>query len=580
MENFNNSNELIYDVAIVGLGPTGLTLAHILGKRGLNIIVLEKEPVFYGNARAVYTDDECLRVFQAAGVADDVHKDMMFDIPVQFTYEDGAPIGQYTPTGTPNGWPVVNFLYQPYLETKLSEKLGHYDNVRILRGREFRSLVQDQEGVTVYHVASEGTAYGQKLENPKPKELEDEQSIRASFVVGCDGGRSKVREFLNIKLKGKNFPEPWLVVDLRQKNLELGLRHLPYFNFYCDPNGPVVSCPQPDGYHRFEFRLKAGTSKEYMERPETIRMLLSKHVNPDHFEIKRRLVYTFNGLVAEKWREGRVLLAGDAAHMTPQFMGQGMSSGIRDAFNLGWKLIEVIGGRAEERLLDTYQSERYFHAKAMIQVSTILKDLVSLENKVLAVLRNSILRIIKTIPSLYRILQEGKFKPKPKYKKGKYFGLPRNSANLHAGTLIPQPDLQIMDGTIRKMDQIIGNSFALIGQGNDPREGLSDKSLSFLNSLGTKYIAIYEKGRRPQGIRGVGRDFDPDLNEVEDVYSLLKPWFDEAGYKKNALVLLRPDKFVFGMAKLSGDNLVEELKRQLGISTAVHNTKGKSFVGV
>ncbi|TGJ99530.1 bifunctional 3-(3-hydroxy-phenyl)propionate/3-hydroxycinnamic acid hydroxylase [Leptospira semungkisensis] len=580
MESLSISGQENYDVAIIGLGPAGLTLAHILGKKGLNVIVLEKEPVFYGNARAVYTDDECLRAFQAAGVADDLHKDMMFDIPVQFTFEDGRPIGQYIPTGTPNGWPIVNFLYQPYLETKLSEKLGQYDNVRIFRGREFRSLVQDKEGVTIFHIASEGTAYGQKAENPKPKEDEDEQSLRATYVVGCDGGRSKVREILNVKLKGKNFPEPWLVVDLRQKNMELGLRHLPYFNFYCDPNGPVVSCPQPDGYHRFEFRLKTGISKEYMERPETIRMLLSKHVNPDLFEIKRRLVYTFNGLVAEKWREGRVLLAGDAAHMTPQFMGQGMSSGIRDAFNLGWKLIEVLGGRASDRLLDTYQSERYFHAKSMIQISTILKDVVSLENRFLAALRDTFLMVIKSIPSLYSIFQEGKFKPKPKYKNGMYFGLPRNSTNRHAGTLIPQPELQILDGTNRKMDQIIGNSYAIIGQGIDPREYLSDKSLSFLNSIGTKYITIYEKGKRPQGIRGVARDFDSDLSEVEDIYSLLKPWFREAGYKKNGVVLLRPDKFVFGMARSNGDSLVTELERQLDIKSVSLPSKVKPFARI
>ncbi|TGJ98376.1 bifunctional 3-(3-hydroxy-phenyl)propionate/3-hydroxycinnamic acid hydroxylase [Leptospira langatensis] len=580
MESLNRSDEPLYDVAIIGLGPAGLTLSHILGRRGLKVIVIEKEPVFYGNARAVYTDDECLRIFQAAGVADDVHKDMMFDIPVQFTYEDGTPIGQYIPTGTPNGWPIVNFLYQPYLETKLSEKLGKYDHVKILRGREFRSLTQDEEGVTVYHIASEGTGYGQKQENPKPKEEEDERSIRASFVVGCDGGRSKVREFLNVKLKGKNFPEPWLVVDLRQKNLELGLRHLPYFNFYCDPNGPVVSCPQPDGHHRFEFRLKTGTSKEYMERPDTIRKLLSKHVNPDHFEIKRRLVYTFNGLVADRWKEGRVLLAGDAAHMTPQFMGQGMSSGIRDAFNLGWKLIEVIHGRAGERLLETYQTERYFHAKEMIQISTILKDVVSLENKFLAAMRDGFLRAVRLIPSVYKIFQEGKFKPKPKYKQGKYFGIPRNSSNRHAGTLMPQPDLQIMDGTNRKMDQIAGDSYALIGQGIDPRKGLSEKSLSFLNSLGTKYITIYEKGKRPQGIRGVVRDFDPGLNEVEDIYSLLKPWFKEAGYKKNGVVLLRPDKFVFGMAKSNSNKLVEELERQLDRRPVHRAAQVRSFVQV
>lgn len=580
MEKFNRSNEAVYDVAIVGLGPTGLTLAHILGKKGLRVVILEKEPIFYGNARAVYTDDECLRVFQSAGVAEDLHKDMMFDIPVQFTREDGTPIGQYAPTGTPNGWPIVNFLYQPYLETKLSESLSRYPDVKILRGREFRSLTQDQEGVTVYHISSDGTGYGQRPENPKPRDQEDERSVRALFAVGCDGGRSKVREFLNIKLKGKNFPEPWLVVDLKQKNMELGLRHLPYFNFYCDPNGPVVSCPQPDGYHRFEFRLKAGTSKEYMERPDTIRMLLSKHVNPDHFEVKRRLVYTFNGLVADQWRVRRVLLAGDAAHMTPQFMGQGMSSGIRDAYNLGWKLIEVISGRAGEKLLDTYQSERYFHAKEMILISTLLKDVVSLENKFLAALRDVLFKAVKMIPSLYNILREGKFKPKLVYKKGTYFGLPRNSSNLHAGTLMPQPDLQIFDGSIGKMDEIVGNSYALIGQGIDPRKGLSDASLSFLNSLGTKYITIYEKGKRPQGIRGVTRDFDPNLSEVEDVYGLLKPWFRKAGYKRSGIVLLRPDKFVFGMAKGSGEALINELERRLDLKPVISNIKTRELAKV
>ncbi|EPG73250.1 putative 3-(3-hydroxy-phenyl)propionate/3-hydroxycinnamic acid hydroxylase [Leptospira fainei serovar Hurstbridge str. BUT 6] len=580
MENSNNLKEILYDVAIIGLGPVGLTLAHILGKKGLNVIVLEKEPVFYGNARAVYTDDECLRIFQAAGVVEEVYKDMMYDIPVQFTKGNGTPIVQYTPTSTPYGWPIINFFYQPYLETKLAEKLQKYPNVTILRGREFQSLDQDSVGVNVYHIASEGSAYGQKVENPKSKDQEDRQIARASFVVGCDGGRSKVRDFLNIKLTGKSFPEPWLVVDLKQKNVELGLRHLPYFNFFCDPNGPVVSCPQPDGYHRFEFRLKAGTTKEFMEKPETVRMLLSRYVNPDLFEVKRRLVYTFNGLVADKWRDSRVFLAGDAAHMTPQFMGQGMSSGVRDAFNLGWKLIEVLGGRAGSKFLDTYQNERYDHAKAMIQVSVQLKDVVSLQNRFLAAIRDWLLRLIKIIPSLYDIFREGKFKPKPKYKNGTYFGLPRNSENRHAGTPMPQPDLQIMDCRIKKMDDIIGSSYALIGQGIDPREYLSEKSLSFLNSLGTKYLTIYEKGKRPQGLKELNRNLDPNLDEVEDIYGLLKPWFRKAGYNKNALILLRPDKFVFGMTKGSGDKLVQELELRLDLSSVISPEKAKKLVSV
>ena len=143
-------------------------------------------------------------------------------------------------------------------------------------------------------------------------------------------------------MAGKSFPEPWLVVDIKAKEGEDCFRHMPYFNFHCDPKQPTVSCPQPNGHHRFEFLLMPGQTKEQMEDPATVRSLLARHVDVDKVEVLRRLVYTFNALVAERWREGRVLLAGDAAHMTPQFMGQGMSSGVRDAHNLAWKLDAVL----------------------------------------------------------------------------------------------------------------------------------------------------------------------------------------------------------------------------------------------
>ena len=207
---------------------------------------------------------------------------------------------------------------------------------------------------------------------------------RAQWLVACDGGRSGVRAKLGIKMAGKSFPEPWLVVDIKAKEGEDSFRHMPYFNFHCDPKQPTVSCPQPNGHHRFEFLLMPGQTRDEMEDPATVRRLLAQYVEVDKVEVLRRLVYTFNALVAERWRDGRVLLAGDAAHMTPQFMGQGMSSGVRDAHNLAWKLDAVLRKGADPKLIDTYQSERKPHAKEMIDISVRMKDFVSVANPILA----------------------------------------------------------------------------------------------------------------------------------------------------------------------------------------------------
>ena len=327
--------DVMTDVVIAGLGPTGLVLAHMLGKRGHQVVVLEREPVFYGNARAVYTDDECMRIFQSIDMAEELQEDMLLETPVQLARPDGSVIAQYFPLKRPFGWPVVNFFYQPYLETSLTNALARYPNVQIRRGRELVNFEQDQNGVIVIHQATQQYRFSDETDVKAQADGElDMQQLRARYLVGADGGRSTVRAKLGIEMTGKNFPEPWLVVDLKQKDRNKGLRHLPYFNFVVDPDLPVVSCVQPDGFHRFEFMLKKGQTKEYMEQDSTVHALLSKYVNPDDFEVKRKLVYTFNALVANQWRDRRVLLAGDAAHMTPQFMGQGASSGIRDGYNL------------------------------------------------------------------------------------------------------------------------------------------------------------------------------------------------------------------------------------------------------
>lgn len=569
-----------FDVIISGLGPTGLVLAHILAKYGHQVVVLEREPVFYGNARAVYTDDECMRIFQSIGMADELQKDMLVDTPVQLIRPNGTVIAQYKPLKRPLGWPVVNFYYQPYLETTLSNGLAKYPNVKILRGRELINFIQSTNHVTVIHQATQ--VYRFSDESDVKTELQDEKDIQqltARYLVGADGGRSTVRAKLGIEMSGKNFPEPWLVVDLKQKDRSRGLRHLPYFNFVVDPDLPVVSCVQPDGFHRFEFMLKKGQTKEFMEQPETVHMLLSKYVNPDDFEVKRKLVYTFNALVANQWRDKRVLLAGDAAHMTPQFMGQGASSGIRDAGNLGWKLSAVLHGKAGEKILDSYESERRDHAKAMIQGSVLLKDLVSMTNPLAGKIRDGVIKSVLATPKLKEWGQEGGFKPKPIYTKGQYLGLPRKHRLSPEGSLSPQPTVRVFDGRCVLLDDLIGENYALIGLSIDPTVNLSKQSIQVLKQIGCKLMIMYPYSLRPQG--QVIRDLNPDVIEVEDIYGGMVDWFAKTCKSSQPIALLRPDKFTFAVVTEDEINAaIQQLKHQLDLINSQRNAQLNDLVSV
>jgi len=531
-----------YDVVVAGLGPTGLTLAHLLGRRGLSALVLEREPEFYGNARAVYTDDEALRVFQTAGVADDIHADMNVDSAVQWVKANGDLLIQFRETQRPLWWPVVNFLYQPYLETRLESLLARYPHVEVRRGREVVDFTQDETGVTVTHSAATGSAYG-KRDNAVDETATE--TVRASYLVGADGGRSVVRTRLGIEMTGKSFPERWLVVDLKAKDGADAFRHLPYFDFVCNPEMPTVSCPQPGGHHRFEFALTEDDDRDHFESDETVRRLLGQYVDVDEVEVKRRLVYTFNALVADRWRDGRVLLAGDAAHMTPQFVGQGMNAGVRDADNLSWKLAAVLQHGADPTLLDSYESERRPHAKAMIDFSVFNKSLVSIKNPVGATARNAAMWTSLHVPGLAGWVRQAGMKPKPRLKKDAYVGLPRGFRGVE-GTLAPQPVVRQYDGRPTRLDDAIGTGWAVIGIGVDPREALGT-GLARWEQVAATFATVYAAGTRPQGEIGDGRR-RAGLVDLEDSTGELARWLRKAGARRGTVVVLRPDKYVFGVS--------------------------------
>lgn len=559
----NANFEFDADVIISGLGPTGLTLANVLGKRGVKVIVLEREPEYYGNARAVYTDDECMRIFQSFGLADELEKEMLMAIPFQFLLEDGSTLGQYYPQRKPFGWSIGNLFYQPYLETSLMNGLDRFDNVEVRRGCEMTDFVQDDNSVEVSYIKSSGTAYG--AENSKAQtDQQDAESIKAKYFVACDGGRSETRAKLGIEMSGKSFPEPWLVVDIKVNEGEDCLHHIPYFTFYCTPECPTVSCPQPDGHHRFEFMLTKGQTKEYMEDPATVRKLISRYVDPDKVTVLRRLVYTFNALMADDWREKRVFLAGDAAHMTPQFIGQGMNSGVRDAYNIGWKLAHVIQGKADASLLDSYQSERKDNAQSMINIAIMMKNMVSLKNPVLASIRNVLGKAFLKFNVFQNLMQKMRFKASSSFIPGKYLGQQRKGLRGVEGRLMPQPVIRATNGRQPLFDDISGDEYCLIGLGQDPRLDLSASNIEKLEALGTKFIAVYDYADRPQAKPGVPTANPAGLIEVEDMSTTFIKWFKRSG-RSTKVALVRPDNYVFATAKQNTSNaLVDDFLQKLG----------------
>jgi 3-(3-hydroxy-phenyl)propionate hydroxylase len=305
-----------------------------------------------------------------------------------------------------------------------------------------------------------------------------------------------------------------------------------------------------------------------MEDPATVRALVSRHVDYDKVEVLRQLVYTFNALVAERWRMGRVLLAGDAAHMTPQFMGQGMSSGVRDAHNLAWKLDAVLRGHADPSLIDSYEAERKPHAKDMIDVSVRMKEFVSQPNPVKAALRNALVALLLKMPRLGDYIREARWKPPPTYPNGVYFGLSRTRRNGAEGRPIPQPQVRTFGGRRALLDVVLGDNFALVGYGVDPRATLAAHTIGRLESLNARFVVLYPYGGRPQG-SGVSPTSPVGLIEIEDLSGEALAWFRKAGARPGHVALVRPDKFVYAMCPAAGiaEAVTHALRCLGGVST-------------
>jgi len=481
----------VYDVAIVGLGPTGATLANLLGAAGRSVLVVEKERDIFPLPRAIHYDGEVLRIFQAAGLREPV---LAISRPgthgMHFVNAAGQTLlirGGTAALG-PHGGANNYYFHQPDLEAVLRDGLARFPNVHVRLGTALSAIDVDSEGATLH--GSQGGDGGSF-------------EARAHWVVGCDGARSPVRQHMGSPMVDLGLRQPWLVFDVvLTEPVDLP----PHTVQHCDPRRPMTYCNVVGNRRRWEIMVLPGDDREALVQPENLWKLVASWVRPDQARLERAAIYTFHSVIAEGWRQGRLLLAGDACHQTPPFLGQGMCAGIRDAANLAWKLDAVLAGRAPEALLDTYESERKPHVRALIELAVRLGGIIQTTDPAAAAERDA--RFASGEPEVFEL-------PPQLLGAGAFDSLQQDLA----GRPFPQP--RLTDG--RLLDELLGGRSAVIGQ----------RELLAAAAPGTA-----ERWARSQAL--VIDEPDPPLAD----------WLrsHQAG-----AVILRPDRYIVGVARTGSE---------------------------
>ena len=468
------------DVLIIGAGPVGVTLALLLAREGLSVIAADKSDGIYPLPRAAHIDHEIVRVLQAVGAADAVMASSRVASRYDFLTATGEVLLSFDSTGarTSSGWPPSNMIHQPSLEAALRGQLASAETAGLRSLWTLTGLENSGDGVTA------------AFSTP-----ERERTVRARYLVGCDGARSTVRELAGIGLDDLQFDEPWLVID----TIVHDPSRLPDLNLQiCDPARPTTCVQMGAGRHRWEFMMLPGETAEMVSEPAFIAGLLKPWNVEGAVSLERAAVYRFHALVAKDWRRGRVFLAGDAAHQTPPFAGQGLCAGLRDAANLAWKLGAVARGQADEALLDSYQIEREPHVRSFIDLALMMGRTVCITDPAAAAARDAAMLAQRA---------EGKSPSQP-------LGAPPLTGGClvagspGAGEVFPQP--WTADGA--RLDDVAGGGAWLISRSDPgPREGV--KSL---------WLAC--------------ASLQPFAGDIAS-------WLDKHGAEA---VMVRPDRYVFG----------------------------------
>lgn len=531
----SQTNTYSADVIVLGAGPVGLTMANGLGLAGLKVKVIEQLDQLIDYPRAIGIDDESLRTMQSIGLINKVLPHTTPDHAMRFLTPSGRCFADIQPKTREFGFPRRNAFVQPYVDAELLEGLERFDDVEVLFSRQLQSFKQTEDQVEV------------QIQN-KDKTIE---YITAKYLVACDGGNSYVRRMLNIPFEGKTAPNQWIVVDIANDPLAT-----PHIYLCCDPVRPYVSAALPHGIRRFEFMVMPGETQEQLSQPENMAKLLSKVLpNTENIDVIRNRVYTHNARIASRFKEGRILLAGDAAHIMPVWQGQGYNSGMRDAFNLSWKLAMVVQGKVDAKVLDSYQEERHDHAKAMIDLSVTAGHVLAPPKKWQGTARDAISYVLNYIKPVKQYLLEMRFKPMPQYKSGILVGQVNKTSPI--GKMFIQPKMQDSTGQVKLLDDFIGQGFAIIAWGVDPTWGLTPTSIQKWKALGVKFIKVVP----PEQLKTDAHD--DEILTLGDTEHAIREWFGRTQY---SMAFLRPDKFVAGLCiPQTSEELSQKLFDKLGV---------------
>ena len=469
--------------------------------------------------RAVSIDDESLRTMQAAGIVAEV---MAETVPYGSHYYSarGRCFAKVEPTERPFGFPRRNAFRQPILERQLRAALGRFPHVTALFRHDLLSFAQSSVGVSLRARNAEGVGV----------------DIACDYLVACDGASSQVRRQLGIGMSGSSFSERWLIVDL-----ENSPSASPHTKVFSDPKRPCIALPGPDDTRRYEFMLHAHERDADLLASDMVKQLLETHEAAPQSRIVRSVVYTFHARLADRWAQGRVFLAGDAAHLMPPFAGQGMNSGLRDANNLAWKLAAVTRGRLGPGLLASYQPERRDHAGSMIEFALKMGRVLAPPSARAAFMTEYGFRALALIPGARDYIAQMKFKPPPRFEQG--FIVPdfEGSRRTLVGRLFPQPRVTTQDGGEVLLDDALGPGFAILVRSRRAGTVMPSLALAPWSKLDARCVAMAPKGGDlPAGVTGV--------REIGKADRRLARFTDH-------IFLLRPDRYVAACIPL--DDLAE-----------------------
>ncbi|MFX0592244.1 bifunctional 3-(3-hydroxy-phenyl)propionate/3-hydroxycinnamic acid hydroxylase [Melissospora conviva] len=530
------------EVAVIGCGPVGALTANLLGARGVTTLVVERSVAPHGQPRAFSCDDEALRIYQQAGLLDELRDDMIAPPLVEYVNRAGRVFARMALSETDFGYghAPLRFFDQPRLERTLRAGLGRFGHVQLSLGTELVGLTQDDDGVTV-QLSDVAT--------------QRRWTVRARYVLGCDGARSATRSAVRIPLAGASYAEPWLAVS---GDVPPDAVRVKDTRFVCDWQRPAFVSPGAADSYRLEFMLRPGETEAEMQQPDIVAALVSPYVDPARFGVTRAVVYSFHHLIAQRWRQGRVLLLGDAAHQMPPFMGQGLCSGLRDAANLSWKLALVLSGAADAAVLETYETERRPHTTEMARTSVRLGHIFLARNRSIAWLRDTVLRALQTIPRVRRFVERFEFKPVPAYRRGLMAGGRRDGV---VGTMFPQPRILMPGSTgVRLLDEALGDGFAVLGPA-----AAGSAFGSQWQGLPVRFVAVHPCGTPVADLPVPARAGRPERFDVVDVDGVLGGWLRR---HRADLVVLRPDRFVFALtAAVALEQTGRDLSAALGVSS-------------